>query len=58
MLLDFFEGGGAVEGDIQMMATNEARSFIQIGTVAVDIEVVECIGLASRIGAVCFLELC
>lgn len=57
LLLDFFEGGGAVEGDVQMMATNEARSFIPIGAVAVDVEVVECIGLASRIGAVRFFEL-
>lgn len=58
LLLDFFEGGGAVEGDVQMMATNEACSFIPIGAVAVDVEMIECIGLTSRIGAVCFLELC
>ena len=57
LLLDFFEGGGAVEGDVQMMATNEARSFIPIGTVAVDVEVVEPIGPVSRIGAVRFFEL-
>ena len=40
-----------------MMVMNEARGFIPIGTVAVDVEVVECIGLASRIGAVRFFEL-
>ena len=57
LLLDFFEGGGTVEGDVQMVATNEARGFIPIGTVAVDVEVVECIGLVSGIGAVRFFEL-